>query len=196
MMKLGISGETTRKDPTTRIHPPRAESEKLPRQSWTQSENSKTSVVHGAENPFVVGSVKDHPCHLTIDTGSNISIIRPDVLSKQRQTFIQPVSQFICNVTGEKVTIQGKGDLRIKMGSQEAVHPVWVADIQDECILGLDFLELHGCMVDFGDNVLHISGKEIPLQKMGSCSLVQLKAYRTVLDTAVSLPLILSLLRR
>ena len=147
----------------------------------------KTSVVHGAENPFVVGSVEDHPCHLTIDTGSNISIIRPDVLSEQRQTVIQPVSQFICNVTGEKVTIQGKGDLCIKMGSQEAVHPVWVGDIQDECILGLDFLELHGCMVDFGGNVPHISGKEIPLQKMGSCSLVQLKSYRTVLDTGVSL---------
>ena len=65
------------------------------------------------------------------------------------------------------------------------MHLMWVADIQDECILGLDFLELHGCMVDFGDNVLHISGKEIPLQK--SCSLAPLKAYCTVLDT-VSLP--------
>ena len=31
--------------------------------------------------------------------------------------------------------IPGKGDLRIKIGSQEAVHPMWVADIQDECIL-------------------------------------------------------------
>ena len=50
-------------------------------------------------------------------------------------------------LTGEKVPIQGKGDLRMKIGSQEAVHPMWVADIQDECILGLDFLELHGCMV-------------------------------------------------
>ena len=57
---------------------------------------------------------------------------------------------------GEKVPIQGKGNFRIKTGLQEAVHPMWVADIQDECILGLDFLELHGCMVDLGDNVLHI----------------------------------------
>ena len=68
------------------------------------------------------------------------------------------------------------------------MHPTWVADIQDECILGLDFLELHGCMVDFGDNVLHISSKEIPLQKMGTCSIAQLKAYHTVFDTTVRLP--------
>ena len=65
---------------------------------------------------------------------------------------------------------------------------MWVADIQDECILGLDFLELHGCMVDLGDNVLHIGGEVIPLQKKGSCSLARLKACRTVLDTNASLP--------
>ena len=66
---------------------------------------------------------------------------------------------------------------------------MWVADIQDECILGLDFLELHGCMVDLGDNVLHISGEAIPLQV--SCSLAGLKPCRTDLDTN---PLIQSVL--
>ena len=39
-----------------------------------------------------------------------------------------------------------------------------------------------------GDSVLHISGKGVPLQEMGSCSSAQLKAYRTVLDSTVSLP--------
>ena len=64
---------------------------------------------------------------------------------------------------------------------------MWVAEIQDECILGLDFLELHGCMVDLGDNVLHIGGEAISLQK-GSCSLAGLKSCCTVLDTNASLP--------
>ena len=45
------------------------------------------------------------------------------------------------------------------------MHPMWIADIQDKCIFGLDFLELHGCMVDLADNVLHINGEEVPLQK-------------------------------
>ena len=44
-------------------------------QSLAPIENLKTSVVHGAENPFVGGSLEDHPCHLTINTGSNVSII-------------------------------------------------------------------------------------------------------------------------
>ena len=144
-------------------------------------------MLHGSDNLFVAGSVEEHPCRITIDTGSNISIIRPDVLSEQEQTHIQPVSQSIRTVTGEKAPIQGKGDLHVKIGSQEAVHPMWIADIQDECILGLDYLELHGCMVDLADSVLHINGEEVPLQKT-SCSLVETKTYRAVLDSTVSLP--------
>ena len=144
--------------------------------TFTQAptENFKTGVLHGPENLFVAGSVEEHPCQITIDTGSNISIIRPDVLSKQEQIRIQPVTQSLRTVTGEKAPIQGRGDLHVRIGSQEAVHPMWIADIQDECILGLDFLELHGCMVDLRDSVLHISGEEVPLQKTGSCNLVLL----------------------
>ena len=99
------------------------------------------------------------------------------------------MSQSNCTVTGEKPPIQGKGDFHVRIGTQEAVHPMWVADIQDECILGLDFLELHGCTVDLGDNVLHISGEAIPLQV--SCSLAGLKPCRTDLGTN---PLIQSVL--
>ena len=120
-----------KKGPNNNTATPGAESEKLPRQSSTPTENLETSAVHGAENPFVVGSVEDHPCHLTIDTGSNISIIRPDVLSKQKQSLIQPVNQSIRTVTADKIPIQGKGDLRIKIGSHGAVHPMWFSDIQD-----------------------------------------------------------------
>ena len=144
-------------------------------------------MLHGSENLFVAGSVEEHPCRITIDTGSNISIIRPDVLSEQEQTHIQPVSQSIRTVTGEKAPIQGKGDLHVRIGSQEAVHPMWIADIQDECILGVDFLELHGCMVDLADSVLHINGEEVPLQKT-NCSLAETKTYCAVLDSTVSLP--------
>ena len=66
-----------------------------------------------------------HSCRITIDTGSNISIIRPDVLSEQEQMYIQPVSQSIRTVTGEKAPVQGKGDLHRRIRTAEAVHPMW-----------------------------------------------------------------------
>ena len=153
-----------------------------------KTENFKIGVLHGSENLFVAGSVEEHPCQIPIDTRSNISIIRPDVLSEQELTQVKAVNQSIQTVTGERAPIQRKGDLHVRIGSQEAVHPMWIADIQDECILDLDFLELHGCMVDLADSVLHISGEEVPLQKTGSYSLTETKTYHAVLDSTVSLP--------
>ena len=65
---------------------------------------------------------------------------------------------------------------------------MWIADIKDECTLGLDILKLHGCMVDLSASILHINGEQVPLQKTGSCRLAQLKTCRVVLDTTGSLP--------
>ena len=124
-------------------------------------------------------------CQLTIDTGSNISIIRPDVLCEQQRSQIQPVSQTIRTVTGEKAPIRGKGWLHIKIGSQEVQHPMWVADIQDDCILGLDFLQLHRCVVNVADGILLYKGEEVPLQRPGPSPP---RTYRAVLDSPVSLP--------
>ena len=133
--------------------------------------------------------MEEHSCQFTIDTGSNISIIRPDILPEQQQQTIQPVSQSFRTVTGEKAPILGKGDLRVRIGSQEVVHPMWIADIQGECILGLDFLELHGCGLDLRDSVLYLNGDEIPLLKTEEgCSVASAKTYRAVLDTTISLP--------
>ena len=57
------------------------------------------------------------------------------------------------------------GELRLRIGSFEAPHELWVADITDECTVGLDFLERHSCQVDLKRGVLFIEGGEVPLQK-------------------------------
>ena len=42
---------------------------------------------------------------------------------------------------------------------------MWVADIADQFILGLDSLESHGCRVDLGESVMYVRDQQIPLQK-------------------------------
>ena len=133
-------------------------------------------------------------CQITIDTGSNISIVRPDVLPESE---IQPINQCIRTVTGEKAPIRGKGNLRLRIGSTEIVHPIrigsteivhptWIADIQDECILGLDFLEPHECLVNLRNGTLQVGEEEIPLQK--PAVVTTLTPCRAVLETTVILP--------
>ena len=66
--------------------------------------------------------------------------------------------------TGEKAPIRGKGNFRLRIGSTEIVLPTWIADIQDERILGL----------------------EISLQK--PAVVTTLTSCRAVLETTVILP--------
>ena len=44
-------------------------------------------------------------------------------------------------------------------------HQMWVADTTDECVLGLDFLEHHGCQVDLKQGILLVAEEEVPLQQ-------------------------------
>ena len=44
-------------------------------------------------------------------------------------------------------------------------HEIWVADIYDECILGMDFLQKHECLVDLKKGILLINKEDIPVVK-------------------------------
>ncbi|GBM07746.1 hypothetical protein AVEN_51166-1 [Araneus ventricosus] len=66
--------------------------------------------------------------------------------------------------TGEKAKIQGKLDASIECGSRKFQHRVYVADITDSCILGLDFLQKFKFTVDLEKNEIRIgSNRNISL---------------------------------
>ena len=134
----------------------------------------------------VSGSVGGYECNLTVDTGSDISIVHPDIL-KDQQVETLPVTPSFRTVTGEKAPMKGKCNLTVKIGSTEVSQPMWVADIQDPCILGTDFLEPHGCVVNLKDSILSIGDEEVPLRRVKSQA-SNPPCYRAVLDETVNLP--------
>ncbi len=95
------------------------------------------------------GRVGGYSCKITTDTGSNISILRHNVLR---------------TVTGATAPIHGKGEFELTF---TAVQEFWIAEITDKCILRLDFLEKHNSTVDLKEGVLHLCGEEVPLQIPG-----------------------------
>ena len=54
--------------------------------------------------------------------------------------------------------------MEFALGRLKTTHNRVVADINDECILGRDFLTPHEC-VDLKVGVLSIKGEQVPLQK-------------------------------
>ena len=90
-------------------------------------------------------------------------------------------------MTGERAPIRGRCELLVKIGSTEVMQQIWVADIHDQCILGLDFLASRGCLVNLKDNSLRIGGEEVPLQRSNS-ELTSPPCCRVILDKTVDLP--------
>ncbi len=48
-------------------------------------------------------------------------------------------------------------------------HEMWIADITDQCILGICFLQAHGCRVDMQEGALFVG--EVPLNTPSGATL-------------------------
>ena len=100
-------------------------------------------------------------CPLTIDTGSSISLVRPDLLQEDAE----PLQEgWLRTVTGERPPVHGWSNMQLGLGTLELPHKMLVADIKDECILGFDFLKKHECLVDLKESVLSIHNQQVALQ--------------------------------
>ena len=115
-----------------------------------------------------------------MDTGSNISIVHSEVLRRSlTSTIIRPVESQLHTVTGETAPIMGRTTVQLTVGTFQTKQKMWVAEIADECILGLDFLQQHNCQVDLKEGVLHIGNEEVPLQQPRATEPICCRCYTT-----------------
>ncbi|GBN64519.1 hypothetical protein AVEN_146716-1 [Araneus ventricosus] len=111
-----------------------------------------------------MNSICDIPCFLLVDTGTNITLLRADLGRKLKEQLIYTSPNMtLTTATGEKAKIQGKLDASIECGYRKFQHRVYVADITDSCILGLDFLQKFKFTVDLEKNKIRTGRKQIPL---------------------------------
>ena len=113
--------------------------------------------------------------------------MRPDVLLRPRkEVTILPAERRLRTVTGEIAPIRGTCTEDFTIGNFHASHHLWVADITDECILGLDFLCKHEGLLNLRDDVLRIGTQEVPLNCLRSVS--ESVCCRCVANVTVSVP--------
>ena len=100
------------------------------------------------EGYFVCAKVENLPLTFLIDTGSNVSILNKHILnqlSSEVHQSVQPTKTKLLSVTGEVTPFLGKAVLNIEIGSQTLTQKFLFADIENEGILGMDFLTAHQC---------------------------------------------------
>ena len=100
------------------------------------------------EGYFVCTKVKGIPVTFLIDTGSNVSILSkrlvdqfPPEFHKRHSTYKDKIA--LCNRGG--YSILGKTTVTVETGSQKVQQNVLIASIENDGILGMDFLTTHHC---------------------------------------------------
>ena len=80
-------------------------------------------------------------CQITVDTGSSISLVRPDVLKTEPECSEMPLKDGrLRTVTGDTTPLLSRAGLTLQLGSLTTNHDFYSADIVDDCILGMDYI--------------------------------------------------------
>ena len=71
----------------------------------------------------------------------------------------------IVAANGEPLRILGSAALRIRIAGIDREHKVLITDdVNQNCLLGVDFFKQNGCIVDFADGMLRCGGGTTPLR--------------------------------
>lgn len=103
-----------------------------------------------SEGLFLDLKIEKESVKLLVDTGANHSILSMHLFNKLKlsENQIQTLRNVnIITATGESFLCLGQIVLPVVVDKQQILQNFWVADIQDEGILGLDFLSENKCIV-------------------------------------------------
>lgn len=100
------------------------------------------------------------PCLLTVNTASERTIVRTDMVSGQR---LPLTGKTLCDMTGHCTTLDRPVEVTMTVGDTQLSMPVYIADTEEQCILVLDCLADSGTRVDLSARMLQFPGREVPL---------------------------------
>ena len=98
--------------------------------------------------------------NILVDTGACVTLLKRDIFNKlppSSQDILKPVNLNLVTATGETSAFLGKLNI-----DNEFNHEVLIGDIQNDGILGVDFLTPNRCDVLLSKNCLSFEGKKIP----------------------------------
>ncbi|KAL5477031.1 hypothetical protein EMCRGX_G023770 [Ephydatia muelleri] len=113
---------------------------------------------------FIYGFLEGHRTKMLVDTGSAVTIIRRDIWDGISRKQLETPVRAVLAANGNEISLSGQGDVLVQVGDLSVRHNVLVADcLTQDCILGSDFLLLHGCVIDLHNHSLLVKGKVVPL---------------------------------
>ena len=111
----------------------------------------------------VTGQIEGHPVRFLVDTGATITLVSTRVYSKLSGSPLQPVDFTVYQADGEPMSTKGHMTCKISLGPLQVLQDVVVADLQEDAILGMDFLLSHDCKLDLVELKMQIQDISVTL---------------------------------
>lgn len=112
----------------------------------------------------VAGSINGRRVEMVVDTGAERTFLREGILP---DSGVRCGGEQLCGVTGDCVPVKGPVWVNLAVGRVIERLPVFVAEMEDECLLGLDYLNRVGACVDLRESRMLVRGCEVPLYPNG-----------------------------
>ena len=133
----------------------------------------------------VDGAINGKPCPIIVDSGANQTIVRRDVLGLPD---LPPAKEGLNDVTGRCSALWGPLEVQLRIGDIESTHSVYASEqLTERCILGLDYLRKHRCVLDVANMTLTVGETIVPAFS-GSPDHQEYKAFRVRVRKSVTLP--------
>jgi transposase InsO family protein len=113
----------------------------------------------------VQGHVQGVSVELLVDTGASCTLVSGEIFGKlpvEEVKIERVVGRKFQLADGTPLRTYGACQVNISLGTETVRHEVIGADISDPGIIGFDFLEAHGCLLDLGRKRLEVKGVEVP----------------------------------
>ena len=118
----------------------------VPRRFQRPMHSPRAGTLRGNEDQlglYISSKVEGVDVKFLVDTGSNITILSTSVTEKigaPRRLVLEEVDNHMIVADGSTKPFQGKGTFEMEVDGKRALQEVWIADIELEGILGMDFV--------------------------------------------------------
>ncbi|GFT31012.1 retrovirus-related Pol polyprotein from transposon 412 [Trichonephila clavipes] len=123
-----------------------------------------TTVNGGDKGLYIIRHINNISCHMVVNTGANVSIIRKDLAQISQVSIIwTPLCVPLQTVTGDKIQVHGKANITLRYGNKNYHLSAYIANITVPCNFGLDFLRNNKFKLDFENSNMHSKLGDITL---------------------------------